>query len=44
MNHTDWDYFNREEMMRGHFDIDIAWVNVLGYDSYLSLKEKGGLS
>jgi len=43
INHTQWDYFNRPEMMNGHFDIDIAWVNVLGYDSYLNLKEMGAL-
>jgi hypothetical protein len=41
LNHTYWDYFNRVTMMNGHFDIDIAWVNVLGYDSYLSLVDMG---
>jgi hypothetical protein len=35
INHTYWDYFNREENMNGTYSIDIAWVNVLGYSSYL---------
>lgn len=37
LNHTMWDYFNRNSNMNGTFSIDISWVNVLGYSSYLSI-------
>ncbi|MFA7168105.1 MAG: hypothetical protein WC096_04320 [Sphaerochaetaceae bacterium] len=43
INHTDWDYFDRPNGGNGCFDIDIAWVNVLGYDNYLILKGMGVL-
>lgn len=39
INYTSWEYFSRKEKMNGHFDIDIAWLNVLGYSSYLDIKE-----
>ena len=39
INHTLWDYFSDEGNMNGTYGIDIAWVNVLGYSSYLSIKE-----
>ena len=39
INHTAWDYFSDEGRMNGAFGIDIAWVNVLGYSSYLSIRE-----
>ena len=39
INHTTWDYFSSEDNMNGTYGIDIAWVNVLGYSSYLSIKE-----
>ena len=41
MNHTDWDYFDREDQIRGTFAIDIAWVAVLGYGAWLTLQEEG---
>ncbi|MDD7200320.1 MAG: hypothetical protein SPF89_04395 [Sphaerochaetaceae bacterium] len=41
MNHTDWDYFDREDQIRGTFTIDIAWVAVLGYGAWLTLQEEG---
>ncbi|MFH2002918.1 MAG: hypothetical protein ABIK28_24840, partial [Planctomycetota bacterium] len=34
MNHTAWDYFNRSERHAGYYDIDIAWVTVLGLWAY----------
>jgi hypothetical protein len=34
LNHTYWEYFDRPELMNGHFDIDIAWVTVLTLGSY----------
>jgi len=43
VNHTTWEYFDRESLMNGHFAIDIAWVNVLGFDAYLTLREQGAL-
>ena len=39
INHTSWDYFSDEGNMNGTFGIDIAWVNVLGYSSFLSIAE-----
>lgn len=41
MNHTDWDYFDRDDQIRGTFAIDIAWVAVLGYGAWLTLQEEG---
>ncbi|TAH58723.1 MAG: hypothetical protein EWM48_00110 [Sphaerochaeta sp.] len=29
INHTNWEYFNRPELMNGHYEIDIAWVTIL---------------
>ena len=40
INHTSWDYFSDEGNMNGTFGIDIAWVNVLGYSSFLSIAEE----
>lgn len=40
INHTAWDYFSDMENINGTFGIDIAWVNVLGYSSYLTIKEE----
>ncbi len=34
INHTRWDYFGREAYTSGHFDIDIAWVTILGLGAY----------
>jgi len=34
LNHTGWDYFDRNSQMHGSFDIDIAWVTVLGLGAY----------
>ncbi len=34
VNHTRWDYFGRNECTSGHFDIDIAWVTILGLGAY----------
>lgn len=34
INHTRWDYFSRPEFCSGYFDIDIAWVTVLGLGAY----------
>jgi len=34
LNHTGWDYFDRSSQMHGSFDIDIAWVTVLGLGAY----------
>ena len=39
INHTSWDYFSDESRMNGYAGIDIAWVNVLGYSSLLSIEE-----
>ena len=44
MNHTDWDYFDREDQIRGTFAIDIAWVAVLGYGAWLTLQKEGYLA
>lgn len=38
MNHTDWDYFDKSEHTRGWFGIDIAWVHVLGFHSWQTLR------
>lgn len=38
INYTDWDYFNRPSNFCGVYDIDIAWVNVLGLGAYLKIK------
>ena len=40
INHTAWDYFSDEANMNGTYSIDIAWVNVLGYSSYLSIRDE----
>ena len=40
INHTAWDYFSNEANMNGTYSIDIAWVNVLGYSSYLSIRDE----
>jgi len=40
LNHTDWDYFNRESHMNGHYDIDIAWVTVLGLGAYQKIAQR----
>ncbi len=40
INHTAWDYFNRQEKRAGHFDIDIAWVTVLGLGAYQRIKAR----
>ena len=40
INHTSWDYFSDESKMNGYAGIDIAWVNVLGYSSLLSIEEE----
>lgn len=34
INHTAWDYFDRQDHQSGHFDIDIAWIAVLGLAAY----------
>jgi len=34
LNHADWDYFDRPDKRNGSFDIDIAWVSVLGLGAY----------
>ncbi len=39
IDHTHWDYFSDESRMDGGYAIDIAWVNVLGYSSYLDIAE-----
>lgn len=38
MNHTLWEYFDRPELMGGHYDIDIAWVTVLTLGSFTQIK------
>jgi hypothetical protein len=40
INHTAWDYFNRKERHAGHFDIDIAWVTVLGLGAYQRIRSR----
>lgn len=40
INHTDWDYFDRPDCRHGSFDIDIAWVTVLGLRSYQKLEKR----
>jgi hypothetical protein len=40
LNHTDWDYFDRPECRNGFFDIDIAWVSVLGLGAYERIAER----
>ncbi len=40
INYTDWDYFDRPANFCGTYDIDIAWVNVLGLGAYLKLKRR----
>ncbi len=40
INHTAWDYFDRPERRAGHFDIDIAWVVVLGLGAYQRVKAR----
>lgn len=40
LNHTDWDYFDRESHMNGHYDIDIAWVTVLGLGAFQKINKQ----
>ena len=40
LNHTGWDYFDRDSKMHGSFDIDIAWVTVLGLGAYQRIQQK----
>ncbi len=40
MNHTAWDYFDRLEYKHGSYDIDIAWVAVLGLGAYQKIEER----
>ena len=40
INHTEWDYFDRPDRRAGHFDIDIAWVTVLGLGGYQRVKAR----
>lgn len=40
INHTAWDYFDRPDRQAGHFDIDIAWIAVLGLGSYQRVKAR----
>lgn len=40
INYTDWDYFNRSESFFGTYDIDIAWVNVLGLGAYQRIRQR----
>ncbi len=40
INHTNWDYFDEATRFCGSFDIDIAWVNVLGLGAYMKIKER----
>ncbi|MFA6680659.1 MAG: hypothetical protein WCS35_01390 [Sphaerochaeta sp.] len=40
LNHTDWDYFDRAEYKHGSFDIDIAWVTVLGLGAYQKIERR----
>ena len=40
INHTDWDYFDRASHKHGSFDIDIAWVTVLGLGAYQKIERR----
>jgi len=40
INHTDWDYFDRASHKHGSFDIDIAWVTVLGLGAYQKIEKR----
>ncbi|MDY4609237.1 MAG: hypothetical protein SPD11_01315 [Sphaerochaetaceae bacterium] len=40
INYTDWDYFDRPSNFCGTYDIDIAWVNVLGLGAYLKIRNR----
>jgi hypothetical protein len=40
INHTAWDYFDRPERQAGHFDIDIAWIAVLGLGGFQRVKAR----
>ena len=40
INHTSWDYFNRKDRSRGHFDICVAWVQVLGLGAFIRIRER----
>ena len=40
INHSLWDYFNRDEHVRGHYDICIAWVTVLGLGALLKIRKR----
>jgi len=40
INHTAWDYFDRPDRRAGHFDIDIAWIVVLGLGGYQRVKAR----
>lgn len=40
INHTDWDYFDRTSHKHGSYDIDIAWVTVLGLGAYQKIEKR----
>lgn len=40
INYTLWDYFDRPECMKGHFDICIAWVSVLQLGAMQEIRER----
>ena len=40
INHTDWDYFDREDHAQGYFDICIAWEAVLTLGAYLQIADE----
>ncbi|QQO09066.1 hypothetical protein [Breznakiella homolactica] len=40
LNHTEWDYFGRPGCRSGYFDIDIAWVHVLGLGAYQRISRR----
>ncbi len=39
IDHTSWDRDSDEERMNGSFGMDTGWVSVLGYSSFLHIKE-----
>lgn len=42
INHTEWDYFDRPDHRAGHFDIDVAWVTVLGLGAFQRIARRFG--
>ncbi|NQT60704.1 MAG: hypothetical protein HQ557_17160 [Bacteroidetes bacterium] len=40
INHTAWEYFNRTDRQKGHFDICISWVTILELTTLFKLKEE----